>query len=346
MDTTTTLPAPAQAAIGHNSGSYLQLLDADPALLYRDPDPSAALDKLCKEIEASLAELEVDLTSSTGRKAIASAAAQIARRKVAIDEAGKGLTEEYRRKTEEINVVRRGVRERLDDLRDSAREPLTKWEEAEKAREEKIKCIIDALERAALPLPADTPTETIDERLEWVRGVDVSVGALGAFAAQADAFKERAIEHLTGERERAVARQREQAELERLRAAERERQERERQAEAQRRQEEAERERVAAAERRAAEEAAAAERRAAEARIAEERRQREEAERRLREEQERAEREARERAAREADQRHRETILQAATDALAERARIRRTVAEKIMLEIAAGNVPRVKIEF
>ena len=349
-----------------------------PAEVFATGGVRALLDKIEREVRA----VRTDISTPAGRDQVRSLAYKVARSKTALDAMGKGLTDEWRARTDAVNAERRAIRDRLDALAEQVRKPLTEWEDAEKAR-------VAGHERALAEMveaPGYGATETAAElelRLSYLRSYP---------ARDWREFAQRAADTLAAEIERterllAAARKREAeaAELARLRAeeAERARQEAARlQAEreariaaeaAERAQRQAE-ERAAHAARAAAEQAEA-ERRAAEKqrREAEERAARAEAaaaeaERRAEAERiaaaERAERdraaavEAERRrvaqaeeaarqaeAARAADRAHRGRINKAAADALVALG-LTDEQARLVVTAIVAGGVPAISIRY
>lgn len=357
--------APAKRA------DIVALVEATPVLVLTDRE------KFSQFYEAMKAECDAhkpDLSTEKGRKAIASLAFKVARTKTAIDDAGKKLNEEARARINAVDESRREIRTQLDALKEEVRRPLTEWEEAEKAREERARIELTAI-REAGRVDIDDSAETVRERLSELEGRTIDEALFGDGTGVAKAALSDALAALRSAHERLVREEGERAELERLRAeaAERERQEQERlaaEAEAERKAaaEKAERERVEAlqreaearakaeAEREAQEEREAAERAHAEA-LAAERRRAEEAERAAqaerdriaREEAERAaaaEREATEQRAREADRAHRGKVMGEAKAAIMEAGPVDEAVAKAIVLAIAAGSIPNVSIRF
>lgn len=275
-----------------------EYVEANPVSVLLDDNLRA---RFFAEIEAKLGEFQPDLSTDKGRKTVGSFARQYVTTKTAIDAAGKKMNEEARARIDAVDAVRREVRERLDDMRDRARAPLTKWEEKEKERKEKIAAVLDLLSTAPVVLATDT-SETIAARLAQVEAVpDEEVYAKG---------KDTALTALRAAHERILQDEADRAELSRLRV-EKEKRDRE----------EAER---LAAEKQAADERAAAERRAAE-----------EAARKERAEQEAKEREeaAALRAAAEAEARAK-AAAQAEIDRLAaQKAALEKAEAERIAEE-------------
>lgn len=344
--------AHASAGIGHNSAAVGEMVQSDPAIIYRD---EGTLPAFLAEIDAEIEALPIDLATDSGRKAIASLAYSISRRKTPILDAGKALTEDWRKKTAAVNALKTKVETELDARRDKARAPLTAWEAAEEKRKSNVISALTLFAQAGV-VPAGSSVESIDATITRVEAVQIG-HEFGDSQTRAKEEQFAALANLKEARAAIIKAEADRVELERLRA---EAQERERAAqaeEAKRLADEAERERIANAEKRAAEAAEARAKAAADEVIAAERRKAEEAERALADEQRRqreaAEREqaraaeeAAEQARRQADQEHRGAVMRAAKEALMEHGGIGETTAKKIVLAIVAGSVPAVTLMF
>lgn len=253
--------------IGHNSQGYLRMIEADPDLVYRNKE---ALPNAIAEIETSLAQAEIDLITSKGRDDIMSRAANLSRLKVSIENAGLERTEEWRKATKEVNDIKTKVKVNFDALRDKAREPLTKWEEAKERREAQIQRGLDRIDILGSPRLGLLPSD-IEELLTDLSNVLLTEEAFGAHLLIAEVKVARARETLTTALERARADERDREELARLRAEAQKRAEEDHRREEEARRDEAERlrkEQEAAIDeqrtKRIAEEAVEAERRRAE----------------------------------------------------------------------------------
>lgn len=275
----------------------------------QDGGLTSILDRIAADVRA----IPTDISTEKGRKAIASLAYKVARSKTAIDDTGKALVEEVKRKTASIDAERRKAREFLDALKDEVRRPLDEFEAREKAR-------IQAHEDALLAISEHQGfghTETADElaqRLEYLNNYPPRDWQ--EFRSRFEITLRTEIARTTALHAAAVKREAEAAELERLRAEAAEREARE--AEERRKREQHERDlRIAEAARLEAEqrarEEAERERRAAAEREAALIRQQQEAEQAAAEAKERADRE--ERARQEAAQREREQAEQRRIDA-------------------------------
>lgn len=195
-------------------------------------------EKLYSQVKEAVEKHVPDLSTKSGRDAIASTAYKVARTKTALIAQGKKLTEGWRDQTKKVNAACNKIEERLDTLRDTVREPLNDWETAEKARVDKHEKAIASL-LAYVTLSADYPSGEFKDMRDAVEAVIVDASwdefQDRAQLAKTDALA--ALDRLTGIAEK---RESDAAELEQLRAAQAERDRQD-------------------AERRAAEEAAAAE---------------------------------------------------------------------------------------
>jgi len=350
MSDAATLERPV--TIGHNSAAVGEMIKAEPAIVYRD---DTVLPAFVAEIKAEIAALPVDLTTDSGRKAIASLAYSISTRKTPIIAAGAALTEDWRKKTAGVNALKSKVEQQLDALRDLARAPLTEWEDAEKKRKDRIVSALAFFAQAAV-VPTGSTVESIDATVAKVDAIQIG-HEFGDSETRAKQDKFAALAKLAEARAAIVKADAERAELEKLRAEAQERERAAQAAEEKRLAEEEERQRIADAEKRAADAAEAKLKADAEAAIEAERRKAQEAEQALAAEQAR-QREAQaaeqrrldaiavEEARRQADQEHRGNVMRAAKEALIENGGISEAAAKKVVLAIVAGSVPAVTLKF
>lgn len=353
----------AEAALKEQTTDIVAIVEANPVSVLTDEKTYA---DFYRHVEEEVKAFEADLSTATGRKAIASLAYKITRTKTAIDNAGKALTDEWRKNTNKVNEKRRKAREEFEALAAQARQPLTEWEEAEQQRVENVAGFFEEI-RAYRTLEHGESSESIKRHLEGVESmtVDPSImmdrteeaeNALQAsrdYLAEALAAAEKAeadaleLERLRAENEARIKAEREaaeKAEQERLAKEAAERAE----AEAKRREEEAA-ERARAEEKRLAEEAVAkAEREKQEAlQKAEAEKQalireqeRKEAERKAEEE-----RAAAEQAKREANKKHRAKLTKEAEAAIREIG-IHQDYASLLVAAIIDGKIPHIEMRF
>lgn len=161
----------------------------------------------------------LDVSRKKDRDAMRSVAFAVAKRKTALDQAGKDLNEERRRLNAAVDEERRIVRAELDKLASDLRAPADKWEADEDARRRAITARLDA--SFSGPLPAGSAD------LIALRGVVDGIpldASWAEFLTEAAAMKAARMELLANLIAAALEREANEAELAALRkaAAERE----------------------------------------------------------------------------------------------------------------------------
>ncbi|HCT7665715.1 TPA: hypothetical protein OT812_001595 [Klebsiella quasipneumoniae] len=353
----------------------------DLAIIEIAPDMAPAiyvengLDSFLEKIRAGVNEVP-DLSTAKGRARIASLAAQVSRSKTAVEKPGRDYLKRLKEQPKVVEAELRRFVTECDQLRDEVRRPLTKWEDAEKARTEALqqrlvdlRALADVIDTAGNYLPS----ADIQARILEAKSV-VLDDSWQERAAEAGVAKDSTIQQLEASLVIAQKREHEAAELDRLRkeAEEKARLEREenirreaaeqakrdaeakaqaeidaaarRESEARAATERAEREKIEAQQKAEREAKAAAEKAEQEknAAIAAERRRQEEAESaRLAEQKRIAEEEAR----RAADKEHRRSINRQAIADLIENG-LTQEMAEKALIAIASGKVSAVSIKY
>lgn len=304
----------------------------NPVEVFKD----GGIDPIIAQVEAQVRAFQPDMTTDAGRKEIASIAYKVARSKTALDDMGKEFVATLKKQAAGIDEKRRILRERLDELKDEVRAPLTAWENKEKDRVDGHQTALKSLSDYLLINP-NADTNEIKANIKAVE--DLAAREWEEFAQKAEAEKARVLDVLN---QRLASREKyeaEQAELARLRAAEAER---------------LEKERLERIEREAGEKA----KREADAALERERREKEEAQARA----DKAERDAKEAVQRErdriameeaqksedarkreADQAHRAKVNNEALDALIALA-VPAALGKEIITAIAKGQIPNVKI--
>lgn len=105
------------------------------------------IEEILQKVEREVMSFVPDITTAKGRKEIASLAYKVAQTKTYLDGLGKDLVAELKEIPKLIDANRKTVRDRLDELKSKARQPLTDYEE-EQARikaEEEAKAAAEAL---------------------------------------------------------------------------------------------------------------------------------------------------------------------------------------------------------
>lgn len=276
----------------------------------------SGIDVLIQRIKSEASAEVPDLTTKKGRDRIASLAYKVSKTKTLVDDFGKELVAEEKKRLALIDADRKKWRDECDKLRDEIRKPLTDWEQAEADRIQRHKDAIQKLRELSAPAMG-TDSAAISGLIAQAEAVTLG-DHWQEFAAEAGKAKDETLAILRFNLQRRQQYESEQAELARLRAEAARRE----QEDADRRAAEREAQRIREAEERArreAEEAAAKARADAEAAAR--------AEREAIEAKARAEREAAERARIASEQ------AEARAKAEAEAAKLREQDAERRRVE-------------
>ena len=300
------------------------------------------IDPILERIRLEITAIPTDISTTAGRKFIASLAFKIARSKTFIEERHKELVYKEKARLAAIDGEWKRIRENLDALKTEVRKPLTDWEQKEDdrvfAHEQHITRLEDWIK-----LRVDCATADIAARIALVEADDIS--QMEEFEKRATEAKAHSLEYLRDWLARSVKADAERAELDRLRIEKenRDREERERQIVAQ-----ATKDAEARAARQvqeAKDAAARAERATAEAQANAER----EKEAAVQRERERVSNESRAAEAeylkREANKRHVAKINREAMEALVAGG-VAERVAKLVVQLIAKGSIPNVKISY
>lgn len=299
------------------------------------------IEEILQKVEREVMSFVPDVTTAKGRKEIASLAYKVAQTKTYLDGLGKDLVAELKEVPKLIDANRKTVRDRLDALRDKARQPYTDWEaeqdrikQEEEARiaAEKLAAQIESDHEYALLMDKDFDREKAEkeaeaERQRIAREEELKRQAAEKAKREAEEAAQREIEAAAA-RERVALLAKERAEQEAKEAAER-----------------AEREKKEAAERaeREKQEAIAAEQRKAQEEADRIRREAEAKEKaRLAEEQ----RIADEAAARAANEKHRKAIGTAVVKALTETTSLSREQAIEVLCALKDNKIPHTSITY
>lgn len=341
----------------------------DPGIVLLDREKfDAWYDKL-----SAKAPTDADVTTKKGRDALRSFAAEVRSEKAGIDKARLSLTKRWRDMTSSANTAGKEIEERLEKLAADVRAPLTQWEEAEKAKNENRRRIIDEM-RAFGVVTMDDTSQTVRDRGSEVFKTEVTPELYEEMFDEAASVKAQSIETLKSALARLIREEADREELAKLRAdreaaeaeaaekaaaeqeerdkADAERIEKERREAA----EQAEKDRIAAAEKAATERAQREAEERHEAELAAERAKTREAERVAQAERDRIENErleaeatakrlADEQAERETNKANRTAKKTAAKQAIMT-CGVSEDAAQKVVLAIIAGEIPAVSLAF
>lgn len=198
----------------------LQVLEQNSNVIVEAYKTEGGAQSLFDQIAAQARSVVPDLSTDKKRKEVASLAAKVSKTKVAFDNHGKTLKEQYTVITNKIDADRKLFRDQCDALRDEIRQPLTDWENAEKDRVAKHEADIEKIQDFAHPsILADMSAIRISEQIRMLDVLEIC-SLFEEFEEQAKIAKYETLEVL---RTTLAAREKyeaEQAELEALRQAE------------------------------------------------------------------------------------------------------------------------------
>lgn len=181
---------------------------------------------IIKQLTDKVLAVATDISTPTGRKAVASLAYKVARSKTALDEMGKELAAEWKARVNAIDAERRTIRDKLDALQEQVRKPLTDWENVEKARVKAHQEALIGLANLAV-FAWDASVAEINERIAAARLAHEG-REWQEFEKRADETVESTLSALKALRVEMERREAERAEQERLRREQAEREQHER----------------------------------------------------------------------------------------------------------------------
>ena len=172
------------------------------------------IEEILQKVEREVMSFVPDITTAKGRKEIASLAYKVAQTKTYLDGLGKDLVAELKEIPKLIDANRKTVRDRLDELKAKARQPLTDYEE-EQARikaEEEAKAAAERAERERIEAEQRAQREA-KEAAERAQREAKEAAERAEREKQAAIEAERRKAQEEAERIRREAEQREQARL-------------------------------------------------------------------------------------------------------------------------------------
>lgn len=201
--------------MGHNSNAMdvKSMLREEPKAIYHDTKLLAALEAT---LDAEIAAAPKDMSVRANREVVKSAAYAVATLKSKLDAAGKDLTEEFRKRTNEVNVVRKEITTTLEAKQHALRAPLTDWEEAEKVREEKVRAFRAYLEDS-LRVPSNVTIEQLAKRRQKIEDTAIEPDVFDELVDKVREERDAALKALDEAKERIERAKRDAEELEALR---------------------------------------------------------------------------------------------------------------------------------
>lgn len=168
------------------------------------------IEEILQKVEREVMSFVPDVTTVKGRKEIASLAYRVSQTKSYLDGLGKDLVAELKEVPKLIDANRKTVRDRLDVLRDKARQPVTDWE----AEQERIKAEEEAriaAEKLAAQIESDHEIALLmDEKIDRERA-EAAAEAERKRIAHEEEIRRQAAEQARIEAEQAAQRERDAA---------------------------------------------------------------------------------------------------------------------------------------
>ena len=175
------------------------------------------LDSILAEIETLATNFEPDVSTSKGRKLIGSQAYSVARTKTFIDGLGKELVDAEKEIPKRIDATRKRVRDFCDELQARVRQPLTDYENAEKARVAALDQRLAAIQELGAKATTESPSAEIQL---WIAELDAIAidDTWDEYQDRAAVAKEAAKVKLTSALQNRLTWEAQQAEIARLKA--------------------------------------------------------------------------------------------------------------------------------
>jgi hypothetical protein len=160
----------------------------------------------------------LDASTAANRKKLASIAYSVAQAKTGIDGEGKDLVSEAKAKIKVVDDNRKAVRDKLDTLRDTIRQPVTDYEQAEQERLAAIQAVLDQLDTLASANDSDGQRLSAEQlHMRKHQAADLAKNDYGDMAADVAAKAESTLKYLDTAIAAAEEYEQQQAEIERMR---------------------------------------------------------------------------------------------------------------------------------
>ena len=160
----------------------------------------------------------LDASTAANRKKLASIAYGVAQAKTGIDGEGKDLVSAAKAKIKVVDDNRKAVRDKLDTLRDTIRQPVTDYEQAEQARLAAIQAVLDQLDTLASANDSDGLRLSAEQlHMRKHQAATLAKNDYGDMATDVAAKAESTLKYLDTAIAAAEEYEQQQAEIERMR---------------------------------------------------------------------------------------------------------------------------------
>lgn len=153
----------------------------DMTILEFVPDSKALFlqkegDQLVEKIKALADTMPKDVSTDENKATLRSVASKIRSLKNRVDEAGKGMTDEWRNQTNAVNAERKRLWNLIETIEKEIRAPLTAYEEVEAAKKLKIEQNLAILNAIITGAHLQTPADVLQERLHEIQSAQYDWG--------------------------------------------------------------------------------------------------------------------------------------------------------------------------
>ncbi|WP_421557751.1 hypothetical protein [Pseudomonas canadensis] len=176
---------------------------------------AGGLGQFFEAVKAEVTGEVPDLTTVKGRARIASLAATVSKSKKAVETPGRDYLKRLKEMPKVVEAELRDFVTKMDNLRDSTRQPLTDWENADQARKDKHVDGIVSMKDMAL-FGATPPASVVARVIADLEAIEINDG-WEEFLAEAAQVKDQTLAKLRTLHAERTQYEAEQAELTRLR---------------------------------------------------------------------------------------------------------------------------------
>ena len=181
------------------------------------------LDAVIDKIEADVKSVDRDISTEAGRDNVRALAFKLAKSKKEIERMALSLTEGWREQTALVNEEKKRGVQRMQELQDEIRAPLTAYEESEKERVRHLEGEIGAMTALLNFFDSSTSSE-VNLRLDLLKAGWTKEIVWAEFTARATAEHDRVLNGLAAKLVSTLQSEADAAELSRLKAEEAKRQ--------------------------------------------------------------------------------------------------------------------------
>jgi hypothetical protein len=131
----------AEKEAAEDCGSVLEIVAEVSAPAIYESQELQAYREVVGQIRTAALAIVADAETAKGRKELRSVAYAVARSKTTLDNMGKELVAHLKEKAKRVDLIRKGIRDELDDLKNEVLAPVDVWDARVRAVEQRIEQI-------------------------------------------------------------------------------------------------------------------------------------------------------------------------------------------------------------